>query len=276
MLTDEQLAEHLGARLKAETAGITSSPDLVRTLHRAQVRHVWAVRAGVAVPAVAVAVSLVASGVADRPGQITAGRPAASAAPSMVDVAYVQANTVKALAAASDSLVRAKGSAAAVGLFELTMDRSTGRFRSDGYRDGRKVASGGLTADLHTMLLVNYENRTWSATPVTITPSGGIPKSPFSDPQEIRDALTNGKAVLVGNEKVDGRDTVHLRLSGHPSATGPGVDLWVDATSYLPVRTAYVMAKPATGMVLDYTWLERTDENLAALNLTVPAGFRRV
>jgi hypothetical protein len=72
----------------------------------------------------------------------------------------------------------------------------------------------------------------------------------------------------VGSEKLAGNDAVHLRWSTIPGFT---LDLWVDATTYLPVR--HISAGAKGGSTVDYTWLPRTPENLAGLDLAPPAGF---
>jgi len=76
---------------------------------------------------------------------------------------------------------------------------------------------------------------------------------------------------LIGDERIGGRDTVHLRLTGRTQGGLPQIDLWVDASTFLPVRL--VGTKGVVTSAIDYTWLTRTGANLAKTDLTVPAGY---
>ena len=50
------------------------------------------------------------------------------------------------------------------------------------------------------------------------------------------------------------------------------VDLWVDASTYLPVLQETSTGGRVTNRTT-YSWLPRTPENLAKLSLVVPPGF---
>jgi hypothetical protein len=51
------------------------------------------------------------------------------------------------------------------------------------------------------------------------------------------------------------------------------MDLWVDATTYLPVQTQF-QQEGATPYAV--SWLPPTPENLAKLKTVVPPGFTRM
>jgi hypothetical protein len=53
-------------------------------------------------------------------------------------------------------------------------------------------------------------------------------------------------------------------------------EIWVDPSSWLPLRSQYLNATNTVVQQIDYEWLPRTVANLGRLVLTVPAGFRRV
>jgi hypothetical protein len=95
----------------------------------------------------------------------------------------------------------------------------------------------------------------------------------------IQQAIASGTLELLGHETVNGLDTLHLRLFGPDRSYR--VDIWVDSATYLPVRDIAGKSSgnagpdefPAEIAVTTYSWLPRTDENLARLVLTPPAGF---
>lgn len=54
-----------------------------------------------------------------------------------------------------------------------------------------------------------------------------------------------------------------------------GLDtLWVSPATYLPVRVMLTFGN--VQIQTDFSWLAPTPANLAALNVTVPAGFQQV
>ena len=64
-------------------------------------------------------------------------------------------------------------------------------------------------------------------------------------PAEIPHEIAAGHARVVGKAVVDGVQTVELAISGFDGPGSPG-DIWVDASSHLPVRAA---VSAPTGMV---------------------------
>lgn len=94
--------------------------------------------------------------------------------------------------------------------------------------------------------------------------------------EDIRAQLADGTLEEIGPETLDGRDVLHLRWvpeSKPGFLTVPG-DMWVDVTTYLPVRSVNrwgVNGEKATRS--DYEWLPRSAATLARLTAPVPAGF---
>jgi hypothetical protein len=85
------------------------------------------------------------------------------------------------------------------------------------------------------------------------------------DPAKITDAIATGELTVVGEETLDG--TLHLRGT-EPDATR---DLWVDESTYLPVRAT---ASGAFGSYeINYHWEPRTDTTLSELLPPVPDGY---
>jgi hypothetical protein len=97
--------------------------------------------------------------------------------------------------------------------------------------------------------------------------------------QGITKALSCHVFALAGNQNVNGIDTI--KLVRKPQY-GIGETLWVDPTSYLPVRitTTFQQAHKRPAVQTDnFRWLSPTTGNLAALHAagqrgTIPAGFR--
>jgi len=146
---------------------------------------------------------------------------------------------------------------------------------------GQPVATEQNTGDVWdggTTVAVDYHDRTWwraTQAPVHRRPGARTPVQPrCSAPDEtalsgtwqsfIRQELSCGAFTEGGRQRVDGIDAVKLISNGEV--------LWIDPSTYLPVREA----GPGTGGVTDFRWYRATPASLAKLKLTVPAGFRRV
>jgi hypothetical protein len=90
-----------------------------------------------------------------------------------------------------------------------------------------------------------------------------------------------GNARVAGSGIVDGVQTVELAISDFDGPGSSG-DIWVDASSHLPVRTVvsaptHVVGQAApTGLETvqdDYQFLPATRANLANLQPVIPSGF---
>jgi hypothetical protein len=92
----------------------------------------------------------------------------------------------------------------------------------------------------------------------------------------IKKGLSCGMFQVGGHQKVNGTDAVRLVANPKPMSNVMGLPspvLWVDATSFLPVRFS---SDPKTGAGTDFTWLPPTPANLALLRVKVPAGAKEV
>jgi hypothetical protein len=158
-------------------------------------------------------------------------------------------------------------------------------------RESVYSTSGQHTFDLatttHTQTAVSYLSRTWWTAPFTPLPAGR-PRGPVCAPVDglrceggwpayIRSQLAAGSYAIVGHQVVDGVDAIKISVGAAKSSAllhgylqRTGFVLWVDPTSYLPVRLRM------TGQQQDFRWLRPTVANLARTRLTVPAGFRQV
>lgn len=99
-----------------------------------------------------------------------------------------------------------------------------------------------------------------------------ITNKPYNnDAANIARALAAGTDTVVGMATVNGQQTLEL-TNDEP---GMNRQIWVDPTTYLPVR---MTAHGSWGSYqIDYTWVRRTPQSLATIfQPTVPAGFTKV
>jgi hypothetical protein len=102
------------------------------------------------------------------------------------------------------------------------------------------------------------------------------------DPTTVRfRQATHRHVALLGEQRIDGQATYHLRLSfiglDRTLGTAPihvhtAFDIWVNKTSLLPVRLTF-SRDGHLGYTRDYAWLRPTPARLASLRVTVPRGF---
>ena len=95
--------------------------------------------------------------------------------------------------------------------------------------------------------------------------------------QIIQVGLKCGMFTVAGRQWVDGVDAI--KLTGHTPAAG--TTIWVDPSSYLPVRlTGRVQLiaggtekQDAATLTIDFRWLPPTRANLKELTAPIPKGF---
>jgi hypothetical protein len=141
---------------------------------------------------------------------------------------------------------------------------------SDEFPWGTSATTTGESID------VRYHYQQWTdqkSTPVSFN----LPLTPAN----IQHEIAAGNARVAGTAVVDGAQTVELAISGFDGPGSSG-DIWVDTSSYLPVRT--VVSEPVrvfgqsapTGTQTvqdDYQFLPATPANLAQLHPVIPPGF---
>jgi hypothetical protein len=117
--------------------------------------------------------------------------------------------------------------------------------------------SGGLTST-EAFTPTHRSDASWNANAAC-----GCGLDPFTDfsPQA---AL---HASLLGNQTINGKQTLHLRFTG-TMGTGPfTIDFWIDRSTYLPLRLKWKTGQLASAMTTtdQFTWLPRTSANLGHL-----------
>jgi hypothetical protein len=124
---------------------------------------------------------------------------------------------------------------------------------------------------------VRYHDRVWSDMKAT-----SIAFNAPATAATVQHAVASKSATVVGNDTVDGIETIQLRVTDFAGAGSSG-DSWVDASTYLPVRMILhnqigdSSRGTTPGSVQDdFTFLPPTPSNLALLTPVVPAGFTTV
>lgn len=273
-----RLEEELVAGMRERTTSLRLSGDIVaRAARRRRRRARLAAGSGVLGTAAALAVMLAALG--GDPAAAPGAADGDGSPPEMLTVTQVSQRAAAALA--GDDVKYAVVTTSYDGRTartELWQDPVTGNSRRTGvdYPGGPEgdtwviFGPSGVTVthvDRTTRTWWRFERPDRSALPVDWT---------RGTPEELRRALLDGDHAyeLVGPEKIDGQAVVHLRST----RKGGAEDLWVDASSYRPVR--WVVGKPGDGKTIrrqeDIRWMPRGPESLAPLTVAVPAGFTRV
>jgi len=129
----------------------------------------------------------------------------------------------------------------------------------------------------------DFSTRTWfadvfhAAGPIQGSTAGAT--STVMTPAEIKAWLDSGELTIIGHQVIDGHQTIGLR---QPWARGYR-ELWVDSTTFLPVRLIMADFADQKGplqnvmLVDNESWLPRTQALLDEVNqVHIPAGFTQV
>ncbi|MEV0399222.1 sigma factor [Actinoallomurus sp. NPDC050550] len=130
--------------------------------------------------------------------------------------------------------------------------------------------SGGSAQVRVDVLQVEYTTRTWSHETTTIGIAGEQ-----ETPDHIRRDIADGHFTVRRGIVLDGRRTIELTWSLPTRGT---THLWVDAKTYLPVKSIYEFRQSGRvplNEITTYESLPATSTNLARLRPVVPAGFVR-
>jgi len=277
-MNESQIAEAVRFALDDDTAGLAARPDAaVRA--RAQGRRRRAVRGLLAgIPAIALAGAGAAFAVH---GTGDGARPAVSAAthPSVVTVAYVTRHAEAALGQADHYIVQTTQRIPGAS-YITTSDPATGnvwqvvKAGGTAYSWDQPYKAGNY---LHWKITVaNMANRTWYSDTVQASepmsqqpPSSTVVLSPFTSPEQIKQALSSDQVTIAGKGTVNGQAAIDLRLTAKNSR----LDYWVNAQTYQPVK----MVVRGSGYAVDIDWLPKTKSLVTKVNNPqIPAGFQRV
>jgi hypothetical protein len=235
---------------------------------------------------------------------LSSSTPAARIARPVDGTAYTVSNVVRVL----DSLPPGSilfdkqtslhpGSGQGVDYSWSTQDDSGSLITREQTRDRQYTTAGELETDEELTYTpttragvdVDYQTRTWSQFTAAL-PAGsasasasasppscaaGVPYGWSPDPQleaaMLRTAISCGILTATDGGIIDGVSTVKLsQRPGSPTT----ITVWIDATTYLPVRIDQVWADSSSADTqMDMRWLPPTPANQANLTLHIPAGF---
>ena len=123
-----------------------------------------------------------------------------------------------------------------------------------------------------TIMAVNHFRHVWGQWHARFILGFGL------DAAGIRAEIANGQFTVLGPAELHGQKAVELEVNVPPSNEAPphvtAERLWVDATTYLPMRQ-YVRMSTGAQNLTDYTFLPPTPANLAKLRPDIPAGYTR-
>jgi hypothetical protein len=139
------------------------------------------------------------------------------------------------------------------------------------------------TSATSTSTVVDYSDKSWWTlkNDPSDSPTGGI------DPASVRQLLAAGDLVVVGDDTINGQAAIHLQypsrlftLNGKTFATDTS-DLWVDTTTYLPIRetgyqrfgdnkSAGLSKRRPDSWQSDFQWSATPPSNIT---VPIPAGF---
>ena len=298
MSTEDQLAERLSRRLRAEVAVLEQPADLLTVLHSRQARRARARRAGLAaaplaIMGVAAAVVVLGTGAGGAPGHpAPAGSSGSVPRQGALRTAILTAfHGAQSYVLYDSRTTTISGQAVASGSWYWPAQPSAGQRATARYLtlggDGKplqdasfsySVPPGGAGKVTGRTIDVEYANRTWSDQRGVTFPVKG---SGSESAATIRSQVAAGHWTVVGPRTLGGRETIELNLNSAPDDPGTASYLWVDAHTYLPVKAvfSYLAGKPGSmhrGTIVDeFSYLPPTSANLAKLQVTVPQGFIR-
>jgi hypothetical protein len=118
------------------------------------------------------------------------------------------------------------------------------------------------------MIFVQYGNRTWSDTYAPIAT-----QSAAASLQELHQVIASGDFTKAGTTVIDGQPA--LELIDHYKIDGQAGEqiVWVDPSTYLPVRT--LSDNAGNKNQVDYEFLPPTSANMADLKPPIPPGFTK-
>jgi hypothetical protein len=276
------LEELLSAELLKRSEAITWQPsvlDRALDLHR-RLRHRrrMAMAAGIGCAAAVVLAASVSAATPETGGVRVHGL--------VRTVAYV-VNRVRAAIGAAHADVLEVQSRTSIGWsYTAWFEPATGQSRVDVYppAGGQPViyyfgGSRSVTVDYQSRTyVIGHITQQWQQLIVPVWVSWSGLDAQLPTPAAIRRTLASGAYRLVGTETVDGERLLHLRWTRPPQPTGLGgyhsLDLWVSATTYLPVRSVTDESPYAPRMESAFSWQPASRRTQAIFKPAIPAGFR--
>ncbi|MFI9010139.1 hypothetical protein ACIGNX_23190 [Actinosynnema sp. NPDC053489] len=259
MIADNELLDEVRAALRAEVADVTASPALLAGVRRRHARRRWT-RIGVGLAAVTATAAVAAVVVVPN---------ATPPRPAVENAAYVVERTDAALTDLRDDIAYERAESVEGDKYFAPGERGLNeRWRTPDNRAFRYRAgvAGEPIVDLSFTVFVDYRARTYRRL------SGDPWGEAVWTPDDLRRAIADGRVEVIGpGDPVDGKPTVKLHVN--PLKADVPLDVWVDASTYVPLRWQWNQDHSTP---FDVTWLPPTPENLAHLDPPIPPGFIEV
>jgi len=120
---------------------------------------------------------------------------------------------------------------------------------------------------------VEYGTRTWSR-----QQSSSVLLAGSLSPSLIRDQIASGRFTVLGRVSLDGRQAIELTWSSSPGRMTVTTTLWVDAHTYVPLRSVATTRAALHDAAVEtdtneYQILPATPANLDLLSPPIPPGF---
>jgi hypothetical protein len=274
-MTDTELIEELRWALDEETTGVWAGVDLADRA-RSRARRRRTLRGLLAsLPAAGVAAGLLVAGLP--------GRAATPAVPNPRHAAYVTSHVEAALGQTSGYVMRTTFEPSPGATTVTWLDPITGDTRQVTSGPGGQVTTWTRAVTRNDRVLrqqttVDEGDRTWWTVAVTVGATAKeLPVAPkaasAASPALIMQALEQGQVTVAGQQTVDGKTAVVLRLIAEKAMA----QLWVDRATYRPVRIVFgAGADGAAQYALDVSWVPRSAAVLGTLTPQVPAGYTDV
>ncbi|GAA3395262.1 hypothetical protein [Cryptosporangium minutisporangium] len=280
-----ELEEHLTAAMRTHVADARLTTDVVAAAARANSRRRSVRRGATALGGLTLAAAV--AGVVAVSGTPTTSAPptAPTEQTALKPARYVATEVSEAITRSEDKIEHSTQRYSYQGKTssgEDWRDGVTGDVRRiDVLENGTKLEYAMKhDGDRVTTTTVDHSARTWFRDTYAANDEdkGEVQVPRTAD--EIKAALEKQTTLAVlGKETLDGTETLHLKLSGDlaiPKEHGK-YELWVNAETYELVRVVAHKrpnpnAEPAVAQ-WDYTYLSRTEENLARFTLTPPPGY---
>jgi hypothetical protein len=259
---------------------------------KARIRLTGAAGAAAVVAALAIAIAAVPGGSSGRPAlrRQTTGLKAQTAAYVLDRAAAAQVNSYRMI-----SVDQSAGSGLIYTDVATQHQRIVSSLRDSSGQPYFQQATA-IGGGAYTETDVEYQHRVYATFTTSsmddgerVTLSSFLPLQTSKDPAvAFRQALRAGIITVVGHRRLNGRDTILIRVKATSRLKGvfarrPASLIWLDARTYLVVQTEdfvphFLGGSKATWApaIHHVTWLSPTKRNLALLTLTPPAGFTKI
>lgn len=161
-------------------------------------------------------------------------------------------------------------------------DESTHQQRWDSYTASGTLRQSVLDTPRGETIADYPDAEWWQWVPPPGAPAThpGPSVAPYGTPQTVFQGLQGGTLALASPqpELVAGQETLHLRSTApDPAQLSVSYDVWVNASSYLPVQSQTVYSRPPNFMnTRTFSWEAATPGSLSIFDLEIPSTFRQV